>query len=243
MKEIVIIHGWRAKVSKFIPLATEFDNMGWKVHLIELPGFDLDEPEFGWRIIDYAKFVEEKVQMVRSQNSHLILFGHSFGGMVATQIVANGSVEVDGLVLCATNGVVRSTSLKRLSFLLVAKLGKLVAKFFNLEQFLRRYLYKFLHEHDYEKTSGVMREVFKNAIEFDIKPLLKSINIPILVLWGSDDKMTPVSAVRIIECSSKNVKSKIYTGIKHNLPYVLPSEITTEVAEWYLEAVKGKERN
>ena len=54
---------------------------------------------------------------------------------------------------------------------------------------------------------------FKKAIIFDIKPMIQKLKIPILILWGGADKMTPVDAVHIMCKLNPNAKFVIYKNI------------------------------
>lgn len=238
MKEIVIIHGWGASVLKFEPLQRELERLDWKVHLIKLPGFDLKDPQWGWGIEEYAKYVENELSKSNNNKNPIILFGHSFGGMISSQIVANNKIDVSGLVLCATNGVVRTSSVKRILFQFLAKVGKFFTKLLGIEDISRKLLYRIARVHDYEKTSGTMREVFQKAINFDIKPLVENLKTPILVLWGSEDKMTPVNAVKELHSLNTKVSSHIFNGIRHNLPYIQPEQVANQIDKWYEDMQK-----
>ena len=70
---------------------------------IDLPGFgDSDLPAFVQTLEDFREAVHQFIQGLNCQ--HPILVGHSFGGMVAGDVVRVHSDEVGGLVLVASAG-------------------------------------------------------------------------------------------------------------------------------------------
>ncbi len=214
-KRIVLLHGWEARAGKLEPLAGELRKLGWKVKNLEMPGFGLPAPKTVWGVGEYADWVKEKV------GGDCVVFGHSFGGRVAIKMAARGTVK--RVVLCAPGGLSRPDGMKRMLFGALAKVGKTL----GLEKY-KAILYKLAREHDYEKTSGTMREVFKKVVDEDLNPLVGEINVPTLVLWGKQDRVVPYTdAQKFIQAKVVLIENQ-----GHRLPYELPERVAREINIW-----------
>ncbi|KKT76806.1 MAG: Hydrolase, alpha/beta domain protein [Microgenomates group bacterium GW2011_GWB1_44_8] len=218
-KKIVLLHGWEARAAKLEPLARELQRLGWKVINLEMPGFGLSAPEFAWGVGEYADWVRSKVK------GKYVVFGHSFGGRIAIKLAAQGGVK--GVVLCAPGGLSRPGKMKRVLFEVLAKVGKVL----SLERY-KAVLYKLAREHDYERTDGVMREVFKKVVDEDLRPDVMKIRIPTLVLWGKEDKIVHVSDGKWTE-EQIGAKLVLFDGQGHKLPYELPERVAKEIDVWF----------
>lgn len=228
LKNIVLLHGWGAQTDKLATLKKELEKKKWNVLLPEIPGFGAKAPEKAWNLGNYSDFVSNQADKYFKNNKYFV-FGHSFGGRISIKI-SFSNPKVSGLVLCASGGISRGNFLKRYFFSTVSFVGKKIFPKENYQVF-RKLIYKLAREHDYEKTSGVMKEVFKNVVGEDLKPLISKINVPILILWGRVDKMTPLKDAMFIKSKVKNARLVIYqTG--HKLPYEKPSELAKDIDLW-----------
>lgn len=230
-KNILILHGWGAETKKLIPLATDLKKRGWNVFLPKIPGFEADPPPYPWSLDEYADCFADWAEK-KFKGEEYFVFGHSFGGGVGIKMADKYGAKVRGLILCATRGFSRGSLVKRSVFFVLAKVGKIFLLVPPVAHFWKKVLYKLAREHDYEKTSGVMKETFKKVVREDLRPVLKSITHPLLVLWGEDDKVTPISDALFIEKHSKSAALITYPKSTHNLPYVRYTELSEEINTW-----------
>jgi len=231
-KNIVLLHGWGAETKKLEPLKKSLEMFGWNVFLPKLPGFENPSPKNIWGLKEYSDYVyEEAKNYFRKEN--FFVFGHSFGGGIAIKLSVTNLKEISGIVLCATRGISRGSSLKRLLFSVLAKIGKVFLIVPVLANIFKKLLYKAAHEHDYEKTGGIMKEVFKKVISEDLKPLIKKSKHKTLLFWGENDRVTPISdAFYIMKALPKSTLIS-YDGVGHRLPYEKPQELAKEINLWY----------
>ena len=78
---------------------------------------------------------------------------------------------------------------------MIAKSGKAIFSLPVLKRFAgvaRKGLYKAADSPDYLDTSGMKRDVYKRIVKQDQSHLLPQITQPTAVLWGPNDKMTPL---------------------------------------------------
>ncbi len=230
-KNIVILHGWGSSVVKFEPLAANLKKTGWKVLTVEMPGFDLKAPQKPWTLNDYADFIVSKARKHFGKSKY-VLFGHSFGARIGIKIASEGFPELSGLVLCSAPGISRTVSVKRYAFAIISKIGKLTLGK-NPHPIFKKMLYKFAREHDYEKTSGVMKQTMTNVISEDLKPLVSKINIPTLILWGDKDTMTPPKDAKFINNKIPGSVLNIHDGYGHRIPYDIPEILSRDIEIWF----------
>jgi pimeloyl-ACP methyl ester carboxylesterase len=231
-KKIVLIHGWGASSVKLEPLAKKLTEHGWDVLLPKLPGFDLPAPKHPLTLGGYSKYVTGLSKKKWREESFFV-FGHSFGGRVASKMSRNDNVL--GIVLCSSGGLSRGNPVKRSVFMLLSKIGKVFLVNQKMAIFWKKILYKAAGEHDYEKTRGAMRETFKNIIKEDIKKLLPKIKQPVLILWSSNDRVTPIKDAVIAGRLIKNPNVVVYKEGGHQLPYRKPGEVAKEITKWYTQ--------
>ena len=98
---------------------------------------------------------------------------------------------------------------------------------------MKKSLYKLAREHDYEKTQGIMRQVFKKIVTQKLKPKLKEITIPTLLLWGKTDKMTPYQDALTAEKILPHATLVSFDDIGHRLPYEKTQELAQEIDQWF----------
>lgn len=230
MKNIILLHGWGANTKKLQPLAQSLRIKKWKVLIPELPGFDAPEPDTDWPLDEYAEYVSNFAKKTFADKKYFV-FGHSFGGGIAIKLAASDA-SLSGVILCASRGISRGNPIKRGVFLVLAKAGKILLVILPLANLWRRLLYKLAREHDYEKASPRMKDIFKKIVEEDLKAVVPKIKVPALVLWGKKDKMTPVQDAYFLKTNLKNSKLLVYKNFGHRLPYEAPSALAVEIDKW-----------
>jgi pimeloyl-ACP methyl ester carboxylesterase len=230
-KNIVLLHGWGASRDKLEPLAGSLRKSGWSTFVPGLPGFDLQPPKSAWNLDKYSRYVLRKTGSRYSKKDYYV-FGHSFGGRIAIKIAQDPPNNLKGVVLCNTSGISRTNVVKRTVFLILAKLGKSLLLIKPLANFYKVLLYKFAREHDYEKAKDVMKQVFKKVISEDLSKSIVNIKLPLLVLWGRDDRMTPVRDAYYIKRKLPYSRLVVFDDIGHKLPYKKPNNLAREIDKW-----------
>ncbi|MCJ7805149.1 alpha/beta hydrolase [Patescibacteria group bacterium] len=235
-RNILLIHGWGARGGKLLKLSLELKKIGWKVLILKLPGFDLPPPKEAWSLDDYADFVLNKANSY-FKSGDFFLFGHSFGGRIAVKLALGEPKRLKGMILCAAAGFSRASLAKRIVFSVLSKIGRIFLLYPPLAKLFRKIIYGVAREHDYEKTTGVMREVFKKVVSENLKKIVPRIKVPSLILWGREDRMTPVSAAYFLQKALPKSKLVVFDNEGHRLPYERPVELATEIEKWFLTLV------
>lgn len=224
-KRIVLLPGWGAGGDKLVSLATKLKHRGWQTLIIDLPGFTAPAPAAVWGVDHYADYVQAKIRKHWPKGA--IVFGHSFGGRVAIKLAARHTPGLAGLVLCAPGGLSRPLAFKRWGWAALAKVGK----FLGLYRW-RKLLYRVVGEHDYERSTGVMREVFKKVVGEDLRTQLEKITVPTLILWGQQDRVVPIRDGQSAQARIKNSQLVVFDHAGHTLPYVFPDLVAERINRW-----------
>lgn len=91
-----------------------------------------------------------------------------------------------------------------------------VGKRFTQSKRLKVLLYKFAHEHDYEKAAPNVAETMVNLINVDLRDDLSSIKTPATIIWGENDKVTPLSDGKIFAEGLQNASLHVISDARHS---------------------------
>ena len=211
---LLCLHGWGGSKESFTELRAALKDADLEILTPDLPGFGEEpEPERAWTTDQYADWVvgwfgqKWKVESGKwKTGGKVFLLGHSHGGRIAIKLAARLnpairnpqsaiSFPIDHLFLCAAAGIRHPRHFRRIIGLTLAKAGKILLSIPGLKLLQplgKKFLYKLVRVHDYEKASPVMRQTLINVSAEDLTPLLSSITVPTDIFWGREDRMTPL---------------------------------------------------
>jgi len=163
-----------------------------RVFAPDLPGFgDSPEPAGYSGSEDYLRILLnwlDKLHITR-----LDIIAHSFGGRIAIRMAAEHPDLVGKLILTASAGVRphrrMGTSVRILAAKSLRRLGQVVGGSIGSHIENRR---QALGSADWRSASPVMRGVLSRVIKEDLSDEMKRITAPTLLLWGKDDRETPL---------------------------------------------------
>ncbi len=210
---IVVLHGWGDRSDNWYPFAQLLANK-YQIFLVDLPGFGgSDTPPIPWGVEDYSKAITKLIQELEIEKP--ILMGHSHGGRIICKI-ANDTNIARALVFVSSGGVDMPSLEVRLKILwfktikwLVKPLGK------TGENILDNYRKK-LGSRDYQEA-GSMRDTMVKVANYKLFKLLPNINLPSIIIWGSEDKTLSFDQSKIFEKLIPDSYIKIIWGGSHHL--------------------------
>lgn len=188
---LLFLHGWRSNKEAWngvIKRIREIEKQAISIYSIDLPGFGGSEvPKTAWSVRDYAEAVWGFIKKLELEN--VILVGHSFGGRVGIKLEANYPGLINGLVLADSAGFAANQSKKKI----MAALAKAVKPVFKPQfmQGLRQGIYRKIGAEDYVATPE-LQQTYVKVINEDLTEDMKKVNIPTLIIWGENDKDTPI---------------------------------------------------
>ena len=197
-KPIILLHGWECNGLTMRCIFNFFTAQNRSVFAIDLCGFGRSEkPKKPFTIYDY---VEQFI--VRFCPTKPDIIAHSFGGRIAL-ILANKNL-VNRLIITGGAGLKpRFNAIKfarKIGYKITKKLGVKTAKFGST---------------DYQKTSGVMRATFCNIVSEHLDGLLGKISTPTLLIWGREDKQTPLYMAKKMNKKIKNSRLIVLNNSGH----------------------------
>ncbi len=213
---VLILHGWGSNIDAIKPIVNSLSNR-FKVYSIDLPGFGKsEEPKKEMYVDDYAVVVKEFLNKLNLEKC--ILIGHSFGGRVITKLVTKHGYKPERIIYVDAAGVKPKRSISYYIKVYSYKLTKKIIKIFNSKEKAEEIisnLRKNAGSDDYKNASDNMKKTFINVVNEDLTHLFKDINVPTLLIWGENDKDTPVSDAKIFEKNIKDSGLVILKGAGH----------------------------
>jgi pimeloyl-ACP methyl ester carboxylesterase len=222
MKKIVVLHGWTYNLDKWKPFVKALQEEGFETEILKIPGLTQKSSKT-WDLDSYVEWVNKEISTKKQQK--VILLGHSNGGRIAAAYAAKYPQKVFRLILIDSAGIYHRElylEVKRLLFRTAAKIGKRITGSHSL----KRFLYTLARERDYFEAPPETKQTIINMVESDIKSLLKKIDTPTLVIWGRNDKITPLKDAFIFNKMIRNSKLEVINGAKHSPFYTHTRKVT-----------------
>ncbi len=224
--KIYILHGWTKDITKWNPLIKELKSNGHQVKLLKIPGLTakLDKP---WNLSDYQAWFENEIKSERNIN----LIAHSFGGRVAIRFDVKNPNIIKKLILIDSAGVRPqdpATITKRFVFKTLAKIGKKITS----SPTARSALYKLARESDYYQADKVLAQTMSNIVSQDQRDELQFVKAHTLIIWGSQDKTTPLSHGRLMNKTITGSTLKIIDEAGHSPHYAHPKEVANYIQKF-----------
>lgn len=219
-KTLLILPGWGGTKATWQDFAT-IAQAHFDVQVLELPCFGNEPcPTTVWGVEEYAEFVKNKIKTLGISRENLIILGHSFGGQVATYVVSHDPHICDTLILSGAAVIRETEPLKKQFFGIIAKAGNFIFSLpllSKLRPFAQKVLYRLADSPDYLNTSGIKRDIFKKITQQDMQHELANVKTKTLVVWGTEDRMTPLGYGKRIAAMLPHAKFSIIEKGTHGL--------------------------
>lgn len=188
-EKLIILPGWREKPESFDSVINILIKEKIEVYAISLPGFNekLDKP---YTFDDYLNYLEEKLNNFET----FYLMGHSFGGALSMLYALKNPQKIKKLILYNA-AIIREKTLKKKIISFLAKTLKPLEKIFpqKLSLFLKKIFYRFIvKSYDYFLVDENLKKTFAN-INQDLREKAKFLSVKTILIWGKDDKITPLT--------------------------------------------------
>ena len=220
----VFLHGWGGGSELILPLALNLANVcNLTCLLIDFPPFKHSEiPKTTWTIENYAELTTEIIKKVLNQQkfNSINLIGHSFGGRVCILLASKQEIDISKVVLLASAGIKPKFNLKTKYKILKYKL----CKRFGLKNAEN------MGSEDYKNLPATMKSTFNNIVNTDLTPLLEKINQKTLIIFGENDKETPIYMAKKLHKKIKNSKLLILQNAGHFVYLDKMPEVTYNIS-------------
>lgn len=230
---ILFLHGWAVSLE---PYQESLNILAQRYQVIApyLPGFgNSTAPEYIQDYSDYAEVLVNFIKVLKLPKVHVI--GHSLGGGFGMALAALKPSIVSSLIVADSTGIplgsVAEVLLRR-SIEMPAQMGQM--KFQTFLQIAQCLLYNSLF------NPQKVIQTAKLALENDLRPILPNILSPCLILWGSNDLLTPVHFAQEFSQGIKGSKLQILPGVYHEWNLFFPEKFTGLVADFIDELERTK---
>lgn len=205
----VFLHGWGGGSDLILSLARNLAVLtDITCLLIDFPPFgESKSPKTTWTLENYAEMTTEIIQKVIKQKSFksVNLIGHSFGGRICILLASKQKILIDKVVLIGSAGIKPrfnlQTKLKIIKYKIYRRLGLKKAGSMGSA--------------DYIKLPDNMKETFKNIVNTDLTNLLGEITQKTFIIFGKNDKETPVYMAKKLHKHIANSKLLILENAGH----------------------------
>jgi pimeloyl-ACP methyl ester carboxylesterase len=227
-KPLVLVHGLAGRAENWLSLIPEFTKNGYQVYALDLLGYGRSQqPD-----VDYSIALETDIlrQFLDSQNLHQVdLAGWSMGGWISLKFAAEHPDRVNRLVLIDSAGLLFNA----------VNAGALRPK----TEAEYAHLLAVLSPNPKPVPSFVARDVVRNFIANDwvvgralasmgtgkdlMDNKLQTVTMPVLIVWGKEDVMTPLSVGEKMHTAMPQSLFYVYDGTGH----LAPTDRSAEVSE------------
>lgn len=190
---IIILPGWGDTRKTFYYIIGILKNF-YTIYVPDYPGFGNTKfPSYSLTIYDYTILINEWIKHLNIENPTII--GHSFGGRIS--IILNGYYDFPykNIFLISSAGIKPKKTIKSRIRSISYKFLKKLADIFlrkNKESFKKK-LFEHYASEDYKALPDKMKKTFQNVVNEDLTCYLSKMKGNIHLIWGSDDKSTPLS--------------------------------------------------
>ncbi|AXK48619.1 2-hydroxy-6-oxohepta-2,4-dienoate hydrolase [Aliarcobacter trophiarum LMG 25534] len=193
-EDILFLHGWGS--NKDIMKSAFSSHLKEYRHIyLDMPGFGKSSNNYILTTKEYSKIIKEFLNSINSNCE--IVFGHSFGGKVATLL------NPKNLVLLSSAGILEEKSTNVKFKIFFAKLlNKLGLKNFT----------KIFRSKDVDKMSENMYATFKNVVDEDFSSYFSNFQNSAFVFWGKEDSATSLKSGEKIANLIKKSTFTSYNG-------------------------------
>ncbi|MFI3252340.1 MAG: alpha/beta hydrolase [bacterium] len=195
------MHGWGATKETYDKVVEHLQE-NFCCYQIDLPGFGESTIDKSLSLDEYTNILREFILKENILNP--IIIGHSFGGRIAINYAS--LYDIKQLVLIDSAGV----------------------RTFKLNVYLKIKLYKMckklkiknnLGSTDYKNSNQLLKGTMNKIVPIDLREKMKLVHCDTLILWGENDKVTPLKEGRIIKKTIKNSSLIVIPKAKH-FPYI-----------------------
>lgn len=189
----VILHGWGANCDVMQNIFNSLKENNKSVIMLDLPYFGKSQiPPETFGIYEYANMVEEFI--IQMGFSIVNIIGHSFGGRLGIILSSTSNIiTVNKLILTDAAGLKPRRSLKYYFKVYLYKLKKML-----------RIKSKKAGSSDYKQLPESMKKVFVRVVNTHLDKLCSNIKSETLIIWGRNDKDTPIYMANKLNKKIKN---------------------------------------
>ena len=235
-KHLIILHGLMGSLSNFGGVVDYFSKK-YCVLLPELPIYTL--PLLKTNIKNLALYIKDFI--AHKNLEKVFLLGNSLGGHVALYLAKHFGELIEGMILTGSSGLYEkslgSSYPKRGNKTYIREKSKDI---FYDPDFVSDELVDSLYE-TFKNREAVLRIVFlaKSAIRHNMAKDLPNMNMPVCLVWGKQDIITPPHVAEDFQRLLPNSELHWIDKCGHAPMMEHPKQFNTIVAHWLEKILKS----
>ena len=228
-ERVFILHGWAYSTEKWQPFVNLLKQKGINSTILKIPGLT-EKIDRTWTIDDYINWLKNEID---KEKGKVMLIGHSNGGRIAISLAVRYPNMLSHLILIDAAGVYHNDLAIRFKRFMFKKIVKTSKKLSSSER-LKSLLYKIVGESDYKNATLIMKQTMVNLINSDKNVFgnLDKIKVPTLIVWGREDRITPLSDGKLMHKLIKNSKLYVVKEARHSPHYTHAEEVANLISEY-----------
>ena len=236
---LVLLHGAGSSATIWDPLIEQLGGR-WPVLAPNLPGHGGDAGPNRRSIEEYATWLE--AYLAGHAEGPVVLAGHSMGGAIAMEAALRRRAELAGLILISTGARLRVAP---------EVLAGIPVDFPGTMRQMGEYAFtpgapvELLKESQVrldQAGAEVVHGDFSACDAFDVMARLEQIDLPTLVLCGTEDRMTPPKYSEFLVQQIPGARIELIEGTGHMGPAEQPAAFALPIGE-FLEELSGEDRD
>jgi pimeloyl-ACP methyl ester carboxylesterase len=229
---VVVLHGWGGRIESMAPVISCLSDR-FAVTAIDLPGFgESPVPAGAWGTADYAEFISDLCVERGIDRARFV--GHSFGAKVSIYLAATHDRLVEKLVLTGSSGLTSAPSFKVRAKRGVSRAARFAGRFGTPGERVRSAVYRRIASQDY-RDAGPLKPILVKVVNEDVSHFLPRINVPTLLVWGTEDDAVPVTHARQMEELIPDAGLVLFEGVGH-FAYLDESERFCRIVRHFFDA-------
>ena len=232
-KTIIVLHGLMGTLSNFSGVLEHFSKNGYRILVPELPIYTL--PLLKTNIKSLAKFIKDFMAFKELEN--VILIGNSLGGHVALYLTKHHPELVESLVLTGSSGLYENamgdTYPKRGDYEYIKT--KTEAVFYDPKTASKEMIDN-LFKTVIDRNSAIrILALAKSAIRHNMANDLPKMSLPVCLIWGKQDTVTPPEVAEDFHKLLPNANLHWIDKCGHAPMMEHPEKFNTIVEQWLRE--------
>jgi pimeloyl-ACP methyl ester carboxylesterase len=215
-RPLLLLHGWGASSELFAPILAGLEP-GRRLIVPDLPGFGATpRPDAPWSVHEYAAWCVALLDRLGIE--HCDLIGHSNGGRIGIVLAAEHPQRIGRMVLAGSAGIRPNRTLRGAARVRTYKALRAIERSPLVPGAIRRSAKRRADQRgsaDYRAVSGTMRGTLVRIVNEDLRALLPSLRMPVLLIWGEQDKETPIDDGRLMERLIPDAGLVVFEGAGH----------------------------
>jgi len=236
---LLLIHGLGGSIESWAEIISDLSR-DFHVVAVDLPGCGRsDKPAVSYTIEYFSDFICSFMESLKFHPAFLV--GHSMGGMIALKTCLRCLEKIEGLILQDAAGLSETAAAKIRQYMgaewsmerlkkfyrdcVLGRLGKLDEA--RLEESLRML------------GDPSFRRAYLSSLDSISKPIpveeLQKIQVPTLIIWGSDDRLTPLEDGIKLSRAIPGSRLVVIDGAGHSPHSEAADQVIREIKKFILK--------